>query len=277
MRPILLSLTALVLSTACRSDNDLKAGSGAVDATADDVEEDGDTGEEEDFSMYDGATLVIITPQSGDFLPWEEEADFEAVLFDSDGLAMPYEDIYWASSSDYTWAKLGQEFEDDSLDVGIHNITARVELPNGTNLSHTAGGVQVQHDNAGIYAGDMKVSVSMEFEGVPVGTSCIGGATIFVDAYGETATGESTCTIDLLGFAEFDLRHEFEYELDGTFVDGETLIAFDLIGFDLPFASEGSLYGGAMLSYWAGNMIGIADIDGTLDVSRVTRSVELSD
>ena len=51
MRLILLSLTALVLSTACRSDNDLKAGSGAVDATANDVEEDGDTGEEEDFSM----------------------------------------------------------------------------------------------------------------------------------------------------------------------------------------------------------------------------------
>jgi hypothetical protein len=123
----------------------------------------------------------------------------------------------------------------------------------------------------------MRVGVTVEFEGTPIGTSCIGGATIIVDAYGETALGESTCTIDLLGYAEFDLRHEFDFELDQEEMEGEALIAFDLIGFDLPFASEGAIGDGDIYATWSGSMLGIADIEGTLEVGRVTRSVTLSD
>jgi hypothetical protein len=275
MRILMFSLAALSLTLGCRSDNELKSGEGAVDATvgADEELEE----EEEDFSMYDGATLVIISPESGQFLPWEEEADFEAVVFDADGRALPFEEIYWSSNVDNTWAKLGQDFEDDSLDVGTHAITAVADLPNSSRLVHTAGGVLVQHVDAGIYTGDMRVGVTIEFEGTPIGTSCIGGATIIVDAYGETALGESTCTIDLLGYAEFDLRHEFDFELDQEEMEGEALIAFDLIGFDLPFASEGAIGDGDIYATWSGSMLGIADIEGTLEVGRVTRSVILSD
>ena len=60
-------------------------------------------------------------------------------------------------------------------------------------------------------------------------------------------------------------------------MDGEALIAFDLIGFDLPFASEGDIDGGEIFATWGGSMMGIADIEGTLEVGRVSRSVELSD
>ena len=37
------------------------------------------------------------------------------------------------------------------------------------------------------------------------------------------------------------------------------------------------LYRNASLATWGGNMLGIADIEGELDVGRVSRSVELSD
>jgi hypothetical protein len=278
MRLIMVTAVLSALTLGCRSDNEIKGEEGSVDATTDATEDEAEEEEEEeDFSMYDDATLVILAPESGEFLPWEEEADFEAVVFDADGRALPFEDIYWSSNTDMTWAKVGQDFEDDSLDVGTHAITAVADLPNGNRLVYTVGGVLVQHDNAGIYTGDMNVGVTVEFEGTPIGTSCIGGATIIVDAYGETATGESTCTIDLLGYAEFDLRHEFEFDLEDEEMDGEALIAFDLIGFDLPFASEGDIDGGEIFATWGGSMMGIADIEGTLEVGRVSRSVELSD
>ena len=278
MRTLLLSMSVFSLLMACRSDNELKAGEGAIDATADETDDTlEEEEEEEDFSMYDGATLVIISPESGDFLPWDEEAEFEAVIFDADGAPLPFEEITWTSNADNTWAKLGKEFDDDSLDVGPHAITAVADLPNGSRLAYTVGGVLVQHESAGIYTGDMNVGVTVEWEGTPIGTSCIGGATIIVDAYGETASGESTCTINLLSYAEFDLRHEFEFEIDEETIDGEALIAFELIGFDLPFASEGAIGDGDLLATWGGNMLGLADIEGELDVGRVSRSVELSD
>ena len=279
MRTIALITCTLSLSLGCRSDQEVKTNEGSVDATGNelDEEEELEEEEEEDYSMYEGAYLLILSPQSGDFLPWDEETDFEAVLFGADDRALPFEDIYWSSDVDMTWAKLGTDFEDDSLDVGTHALTAVVDLPNGSRLAHTVGGVLVQHENAGIYTGDMNVGVSLEFDGTPVGASCIGGATIVVDAYAETATGESTCTIDLLGYAEFDLRHEFEFELDEEEMSGEALIALELFGFDLPFATEGEIDSGDILASWGGNMLGFADIDGTLEVGRVTRSVKLSD
>ena len=55
------------------------------------------------------------------------------------------------------------------------------------------------------------------------------------------------------------------------------MIAFDLIGFDLPFSSEGAIGDGDIYASWGGNMLGIADIEGALEVGRVTRSVVLSD
>jgi len=278
MRTTIMFSTLLSLSLGCRSENDVKANDGAVDATTGgDGEEEGEGEEEEDFSMYDGAELVILAPESGDYLPMDEDSEFEAVLFDADGQALPYDDIYWTSSIDMTWAQLGREFEDDGLEVGTHAITVTADLPNGDRLVYSVGGVLVQHPHAGIYTGAMNVGASIEYEGTPIGTSCIGGATIVVDAYGETATGESTCTIDLLGYAEFDLRHTFDFTVIDEELDGEATIALDIMGFDLPFSSQGEIQDGQIAANWLGSLLGFAEIDGNLNVERVTRSVELSD
>ncbi len=293
------------LSTACTPNYELKAKDGTVgsiDATDDDdgsgdleegedVDDDEDIGdgdseeemeeeeeeEEEDFSEYDGAILRILTPLSGDFVPLGEDTDFEAILFGTDGYALSFEDIVWNSDVDMTWTKMGATFEDDTLDVGTHALTAVAELPNGDRLAYTVGGVLVQHEDAGIYVGDMQVSVNAEFEGVPVGTSCIGAATITVDVYGETATGESTCHLDLLGYVEFDLLHRFDYDILDQDLDGDAIVALDLVGFDLPFDSIGSIFDGDLGADWSGSLLGFADFEGNLDVSRISRSVELID
>ena len=135
------------------------------------------------------------------------------------------------------------------------------------------GGVLVQHEDAGTYVGDMIINVSVEYEGLPVGTSCIGAAIVIVDAYGETAEGASECTLDLLGYISFDVSHTFDYALDETALDGNAFVVIPFVGFGLPFPSEGSIEEGTITSDWEGGFPGFADIAGTLDTTRLTREI----
>ena len=48
-------------------------------------EEEEEEEEEEDWSMYEGAVIRIVEPDSGAFLPWNEENDFVAVIQTPDG------------------------------------------------------------------------------------------------------------------------------------------------------------------------------------------------
>ena len=100
------------------------------------------------------------------------------------------------SDVDETWAPYGAELVDDSIDIGKHNITAEVTLPDGSRIAHTVGGVLVQHEDAGTYVGDMILSMDASVGEPPIGASCVGAAVIVVDEYGELATGDAACTID---------------------------------------------------------------------------------
>ena len=105
----------------------------------DDVESDTEEEEEEDWSMYEGAIIRIIEPESGDFVPWNEENDFIAVIQTPDGEELPFEEVDWVSDIDEAWTPSGSEIVDDSIDIGQHNITAEVTLPDGSRLAHTIG------------------------------------------------------------------------------------------------------------------------------------------
>lgn len=240
--------------------------------------EDSDTGEaviEDDFSEYDGANLVIFSPRSGDFIPFGESAEFEAVIFGTSGYVLPFDDIIWNSDLDSSWNQTGASFENDSLKIGTHSLRVEAELPNGDRLNYSVGGVLVQHQNAGTYVGNMRLSVSVDLEGIPIGASCIGGAVITVDQAGENATGESTCYLDLLGYLELELRHKFEYEIDEASVDGDAIVALDFVGFDLPYTSFGLIDAGELGTEWSGELLSFADFEGTLAVERISRSVGL--
>ena len=62
-----------------------------------------DTQIEEDFSEWDGAWLEVITPQSGDFLAWDQESSFQAVVYLADGTEADFQDVQWSSSEDEGW------------------------------------------------------------------------------------------------------------------------------------------------------------------------------
>ena len=141
----------------------------------DDTEVD-DT-EEQDWSAYEGASLRIVSPSSADFLPLGEDADFEAELLSVEGEPLEYDDIFWTSSVDEGWSGVGLQFEDDSLDVGIHDITAEVDLPSGDRLAHTIGGVLVQSPFAGTFTGLFAADITYDTYII----TCAGTATLVVD------------------------------------------------------------------------------------------------
>ena len=107
----------------------------------------------------------------------------------------------------------------------------------------------------------------------PVGASCVGAAVIVLDEYGELATGDSACTLDLLGYATFEVDHGFEYELDNQDQDGSAFVNIPIVGFALPFGSGGSITVGEITTAWEGDLAGFLEFNGVLEVSRITREI----
>jgi hypothetical protein len=243
-------------------------GAGADTATGD-TGAPADTGEDPD--IWDGASLRILAPSSGEFIELGEEVEYVAVVYDAEGNATDWSDIVWTASEDSAWGKTAASFEDDTLDVGLHVLRAEATLPNGARVNDSVGGVLVQHPDAGTYVGNMVVDVTGEYQGTPITASCIGAAIVVVDPEGEVATGESECIIALLGFNQNAVMN-FDYELDRGDLSGES--ALDLWFIQYGFDTEGSVDDGTLTSAWADNVFGLLDISGTLDLTRVTRDTE---
>lgn len=230
---------------------------------------DTDTGEitgpdeEELEAEWGEARLEILQPLSGDFLPWEEDNSFEAVVYDSEGNATDFSEISWTSSVDGEWAGAGAAFEDDSLDVGVHTLTATAELPNGDRLVYAVGGVLVQSAYAGTYTGTL--SIDAAYDTYQVG--CSGAALLYVDAYGELIDGNAGCSISLQGF-DLDLA----YLISGDNIGGEVAgtAAVDIFGFEVPMDMRGELSEeGQFSAEFAGDAY--VEIAGTLDLTRISR------
>jgi hypothetical protein len=233
-------------------------------------EDTGPTQEELDLE-WDGARLEILSPHSGDFIPLGETAGFEAVVYDAAGEATSFTDITWTSDIDAAWAPTGALFEDSTLGVGEHALTATALLPNGDRLAYAVGGVLVQAEDAGTYAGDLKVDLTLSYGGTDYPASCIGSATIIVDVYGEAATGEAGCTLSLLGY-ELDASHTFDYTLVDGDVSGDSSV--NLYFTEYAFDTVGTIGDGALLTTWADSPFDGMTIEGELDVVRLTRDTE---
>lgn len=220
-----------------------------------------------DEAKWAEARLVITSPVSGDFLPYGEVATFSAVVHDSDGNPTDFDEIEWTSDIDPSWGLLGASVADDSLDVGTHAITATARLPNGDRLATTVGGVLVQSVYTGVYTGTLSVNIA--YDAYAVG--CAGAATIVVDAYGETAVGDSNCLISLSGY-EIDASFLFELEVDDGEVSGVS--AADLYITTYDFDTTGAVdEDGHLTGSFADDIYGYLQVDGEIDVTRVSRDI----
>lgn len=255
------ALLPLLLCSACAPDWKVEG----------EVSDDSVTGPDEELEeLWAGATLEILSPASGEFLPWGEVNTFEAVVYDSAGVATDFAEIGWASNADSAWAPVGALVEDEAIGVGEHNITATALLPNGDRLSYTIGGVLVQSPYAGTYVGDIQVDVTVEYDGTPYEVGCTGALTVLVDAYGETATGESTCQISLLGY-DVEIGYVLDLENDEGELGGDASAV--IWGYDYTLEFEGELTeDGELTGVFSGDDSYFA-LDGTVEASRLTRDI----
>jgi len=232
---------------------------------------DTDTDVEDDTSIYDGSTLRILEPASGDFLPLGEWQVFRAALYDASGAEMDYDDIQWSSSVDPTWKPLGRLVEDGALGVGIHDLTAQVELPNGDRLAHTVGGVLVQSAFAGTYVGLFTSDVTYD----AYTTACSGSATLIVDPFGEIVSGDATCIASLMGY---DAELTYLFDLDNTHGTVTGTVSADIFGwFEYDFDASGTLFpqtSGLQITF-GGDVYSMLAVDGALEAERISMDAGL--
>lgn len=275
MRSLLESSMFALLIAAVGCTNAVKVvntdtGGGDLD-TADtaDSEDSGDTSDtavDSDWHEYDDASLVILSPASGDFLPWSEDATFAAEVHGADGSVMDFDDITWSSDVDGAWSINGRSVVDSALDVGTHALTATANLPNGDRLAYTIGGVLVQSPYSGIYSGTLQIDAT--YDAYSVG--CAGATTITVDAYGETVTGDAACLLSFNGY-DLDTAYVLEYEnLDGA-LSGSSSI--DLVYTEYDIDTTGTLdVDGNLEADFTTDILGMT-LDGTLTATRITRDL----
>ncbi len=249
-----------VVNTDTGEGSDLDGDDSAGDDSA------GDTADS-DWAEFDGASLVILSPESGDFLPWAEQSTFSAEVRDPDGNVLDFDDIAWTSDIDTAWALNGKSVDDDALDVGTHALTATAELPNGDRLAYTIGGVLVQSPYAGIYSGTLQIDAAYDTYAV----GCAGATTITVDAYGETVTGEASCLLSLNGY-DLDTAYVLAYENDAGALTGSS--AIDLGFYQYEIETEGTIdEDGNLTADFTTEISGLA-LTGTLTATRITRDLE---
>ncbi|GDX83545.1 hypothetical protein LBMAG42_53560 [Deltaproteobacteria bacterium] len=220
---------------------------------------------------WDGARLVVEAPISGSFLPFEESAEFQAVVYAADGTVKDFPDITWASDVDEDWALMGASATDATLGVGTHALTAEALLPNGDRLAYTVGGVLVQSPYAGVYVGDLAVTAAGDYNGQTLSVGCSGALTMVVDAEGDVATGDAGCLLSLLGY-DIDTAYIFDLENDDGDLAGTASI--DLQFYELPVDTTGTITeDGELEGDFSAEVAGYLTMEASYAATRITRDL----
>ena len=236
-----------------------------VDIDSGDIEDEIDSPED---TQWDDAVLRILSPTPNQVLPLGEPVAFEAIIENQLGETLLFDEIEWATDVDSSWSHDGSSFTDDALPAGNHVLSVNSHLPNGDRLGYAIGGLLVQHPDAGIYAGTMSINVVVtSWDGTEIPVNCAGAATVTVSMEGETATGSSTC---LLTIFEQQLETVTNFEIDQSegLLTGLAIADLVLIGWN--FDLTGTLQNGELQASWSDNVFGIGQIDGSMDLVRVS-------
>ncbi len=191
--------------------------------------------------MWDEAELVLVSPNSGQFVPLGELMPLTAEVQDANGQDTGWDLIYWYTDQDPSAEWLGKDLDVPDFPVGQHTITAKTELPNGDRLTYAVGGVLVQHIYAGVYAGVVNISLDMNWMGTPVTAQCVGSVDFVIEPYGESLDGSGACIASVGGM--FDLP--LDLLIAGTILPDDTIegtIGVDVGGlFQIPSAFTGEV------------------------------------
>lgn len=223
-----------------------------------------------DPATYDGATLRIVQPESGGFVPLGEAYDFVAELRSADGDVLDtFTEVTWQSDVDTAWSGDGLAFADETIDVGMHAITATAELPNGDRVAHTIGGVLVQAEEAGTYVGTFRATLTLQ--DLPL--ACAGAAIFVVEPYGEGVEGTAEC---LAAAGDFELPLDFTVVAEHTDGAVDGVATARIIAFDVEFPAQGTLGGGGPTIEMAfSGPVLTSELSGAVAADRLNRDAGL--
>jgi hypothetical protein len=225
----------------------------------------------DEFPEFDGATLVVQRPLSASIHYTEDGVELDAEVLSAEGDTLDFDAIVWTSDQEN-----GAIFEgnsgDTDLDWGIHAITATADLPNGDRLQSTFGGIRVQGRQTGIYAGNMDISVAIDFQGTPVNAQCAGGLDFMVDMAGRTLGGGGQCAVNLVVINSIDMNYNVNADIDGDNADGN--VGIDLGFIDVPISFDGGFVSdGEFEAFFDGQVLTFG-LDGSMKASRVSPYVD---
>ena len=226
--------------------------------------------EEEDWSEWEGAELVVHSPAAGELLWLGEPNTFQADIIGTDGTVLDWDALNWTTDLDSEWLAVGTDFEDNTLSAGVHNLKVETTLPTGDHLVWVVGGVKVLHEHAGTYVGNMIVDAISEYDGTEYTASCIGAAILVVDQEGQSATGDSTCLLSILGY-DLEANYDFTLDINADELDGTA--ALDLTFTTTDFEAIGEVESGALTASWNDSLYGTLDISGTLELERISYDI----
>lgn len=226
--------------------------------------------EPEDFSMWEGASLRITSPQPAQLIPIGAEQEFIAELISAEGdvLELDEENILWSTDQSEDWSFNGTFFTDNTLPVGAHIIEAEAILPNNNRLVYALGGIRVQHPDAGTYSGTTTINATFsDWNGNETVVSCAGAAILVVNLEGTQALGDSACILQLFGQAQ-ETTYNFEIDLNGSDLSGLAIADFVIAQRDFPLT--GTISNGVITADWADMVYGILDVEGQIDLEKVS-------
>ena len=226
--------------------------------------------EPEDFSMWENATLRIVSPLPAQRINIGEEQEFLATLVNQEGDDLPLEevDLQWSSDIDESWSFGDFSFSDSTLSPGTHVIEAQAVLPNNDRLTYALGGIKVQHPYAGTYSGTTTINATVtDWSGNETVVSCAGAATLVVDLEGTKAIGNSACILQLFGQAQ-ETSYEFDIDINESELSGLAIADFGIAQRDFPLT--GTISETSMTANWADVVYGAIDVVGQLDLEKVS-------
>ncbi len=262
---------AVVVAHGCTSDEWPPLQDDAEDTTGTDDPGTGTSGGE-----LDGASLRVFEPMAASIHVIGEPVPFIAEVLDAFGRPTGYDAVRWSSDQvEYTLHQgaMGEVV----LDPGVHEITATTELPGGDRLVSTVGSVRVQAQSTGVYAGEVGLALTVDFQGMSLSPACRGSLEFTIDVLGETFTAEpGSCLLDVV-LAQFDVSYVVQGTIVGDRIEG--MIQYDFGLFQLPIYWTGALVGEELDGAFAGTipipLVGEALAGGTVRARRVTPYVEL--
>lgn len=225
---------------------------------------------EEDTDLYAGATLVVHSPLSASIFEIGEPMLLKAEIVSAEGEVLPFETIHWDSNHEQSDIFTGANGE-VYLNIGFHDITASVDLPNGDRLDWTNGGIRVQSPNTGVYAGSVTISVSAELEETPLSASCTGAVDFVVDMAGDVMGGSGSCTIELLVMDPMDVSYDVIGTIEGDDVSGNVQVSTGF--FPIPMAWEGEFDEGNLTGGFDGDLL-VFQFEGILQARKVTPYID---